>query len=148
MTRLSNMGMNQGGELNPSLRASDADRERVVEILRRHTAEGRITADEFDERMTAAYGARTMGALAELTTDLPVDLAEHTQRRQELARKAKPRKPLSRQMRQEVSGIASLGVILTTIWVVSGGGYFWPAWPLGIIAAITVARAIQVWGER
>jgi hypothetical protein len=134
------MGMNQGGELNPSIRASDADRERIVEILRQHTAEGRITAEEFDERMAAAYEARTLGALAELTTDLPVDLAEHAQRQQELAKKAKPRKPLSRQVRQEVSGIASLGVVLTVIWVISGGGYFWPAWPLGIMAAITVAR--------
>jgi hypothetical protein len=140
--------MNQGGELNPSIRASDADRERVVEILRRNTAEGRIDADEFDERMTAAYEAKTLGALGELTTDLPVDLAEHAQRQKELAKKAKPRKPLARQVRQEVSGIASLGVILTTIWLVSGGGYYWPAWPLGIIAAVTLARMIQVWGER
>jgi hypothetical protein len=140
--------MNQGGEPNPSIRASDADRERVVEILRQHTAEGRITADEFEERMTAAYAARTMGALAELTTDLPVDLAEHTRRQVELARQAKPRKTLSRQVRQEFSGLASLGVVLTTIWLISGAGYFWPAWPLGIIAAITLARMIQVWGER
>ena len=140
--------MNQAGEPNPSIRASDADRERVVEILRQHTAEGRITADEFEERMTAAYAARTMGALAELTTDLPVDLAEHARRHVELARQARPRRTLSRQMRQEISGVASLGVVLTTIWLISGAGYFWPAWPLGIIAAITVARMIQVWGER
>jgi hypothetical protein len=140
--------MNQGGELNPSIRASDADRERVVEILRQHTAEGRITADEFEERMTAAYAARTMGALAELTTDLPVDLADHARRQAELARKARPRRTLSRQLRQEFSGLASLGVVLTTIWVISGAGYFWPAWPLGVIAAITLARMIQVWGER
>ena len=140
--------MNQGGEPNPSIRASDADRERVVEILRQHTAEGRITADEFEERMAAAYAARTMGALAELTTDLPVDLAEHARRHVELARQARPRRTLSRQARQEFSGVASLGVVLTTIWLISGGGYFWPAWPLGIIAAITLARMIQVWGER
>jgi hypothetical protein len=139
--------MNQGGEPNPSLRASDADRERVVEILRQHTAEGRITADEFEERMTAAYAARTMGALAELTTDLPVDLAEHARRQTELAKRAKPRKPLARQVREEFSGLVGLGVILTTVWVVSGGGYYWPAWPLGIIAAITLSRLIQVWGK-
>jgi len=140
--------MSQGGELNPSIRASDADRERVVEILRQHSVEGRITADEFEERMAAAYDAKTLGALAELTTDLPVDLAEHAQRQRELARKAKPRRTLVKQVRQEISGIASLGVVLTTIWVISGGGYFWPAWPLGIIGAITLARMIQVWGER
>ena len=131
-----------------ALRASDADRERVVEILRQHTAEGRITAEEFDERMTAAYDARTLGALAELTHDLPVDLAEHTRRQTELARANKPRKTLSKRVREDVSGFASLGIVLTVIWAVSGAGYFWPAWPLGIIAAISVARLIQVWGER
>ena len=142
------MGMNQGGELNPSLRASDADRERVVEILRGHTAEGRITAEEFDERMTAAYAARTMGALAELTTDLPVDLAEHAQRQQEIARKARPRKALSRKVREDVSGLASLGVVLTVVWVISGAGYFWPAWPLGIMGALMLTQLIQAWGKR
>jgi Domain of unknown function (DUF1707) len=141
------MGMNQGGEPNPSIRASDADRERVVEVLRQHTAEGRITADEFEERMTAAYDARTMGALAELTTDLPVDLAVHARRQAELAKRSKPRKPLARQMREEFSGVIGLGVILTVIWVVSGGGYYWPAWPLGIITALTLSRLIQVWGK-
>lgn len=142
------MGMNEGGELSPSIRASDADRERVVEILRQHTAEGRITADEFDERMTAAYNARTMGALAELTTDLPVDLAEHAQRQQALARKAKRGKSAGRLVREGVSGIASIGVVLTAIWFIAGGGYFWPGWPLGIMSAILVAELIQAWGKR
>ena len=142
------MGSNQGGELNPSIRASDADRERIVEILRQNTAEGRISAEEFDERMAAAYNARTLGALAELTTDLPVDLAEHGRRQAELARQAKPRKPLGRKLREDVSGLASLGVVLTVVWFISGGGYFWPAWPLGIIGALTVAQLIQAWGKR
>ena len=142
------MGMNQGGEPNPSIRASDADRERIVEILRQHTAEGRITADEFEDRMAAAYGAKTVGALAELTTDLPVDLAEHSRRKAELAKQARPRKPVSRKIREEFSGLASLGVVLTVVWVISGGGYFWPAWPLGIIGALMVAGMIQAWGKR
>lgn len=141
------MGMNEGGELSPSIRASDADRERVVEILRQHTAEGRITPDEFEERMTAAYAAKTVGALAELTTDLPVDLAAHTRRQQELAKRNRPRKPLARQVREEFSGLFGLGVILTAIWVISGAGYYWPAWPLGIIGAITLSRLIQAWGR-
>ena len=142
------MGMNEGGELSPSIRASDADRERVVEILRRHTAEGRISADEFEERMTAAYNARTMGALAELTTDLPVDLAEHAQRQQALARKAKRGKSLGRKMREDVSGLVGLGVVLTVIWALSGRGYFWPVWPLGILGALTVAQLLEAWGKR
>jgi hypothetical protein len=136
------------GALNPALRASDADRERIVEILRQHSVEGRLTSDEFEERMAAAYQAKTMGALAELTVDLPVDLAEHARRQAELARRGKPRKPLGRKVRQEVSGLLSLGVILTAVWLVSGAGYYWPVWPLGILAALTLARGIDAWGKR
>ena len=71
--------MSQGGvpgfgPNQDNLKASDADRERIVEQLRRHAAEGRLTMDEFEERMAAAYEARTYGALAELTRDLPVEL--------------------------------------------------------------------------
>jgi hypothetical protein len=64
---------------DPSVRASDADRERIVEQLRRHTADGRLSIDEFEERMAAAYAARTYGELAQLTRDLPVDLAARAQ---------------------------------------------------------------------
>jgi hypothetical protein len=66
--------MSQGGVPDPNVRASDADRERIVEQLRQHTADGRLTMDEFEQRMSAAYAARTYGELAELTRDLPVDL--------------------------------------------------------------------------
>jgi hypothetical protein len=56
------------------LRASDADRERVVGLLRTAQADGRITLDEHAERVERAYTARTLGELAELTTDLlPAD---------------------------------------------------------------------------
>ncbi|MYW46531.1 DUF1707 domain-containing protein [Streptomyces sp. SID161] len=53
------------------LRASDADRERVAEVLRDAVAEGRLDMEEFEERLEAAYTARTYGELAPLTRDLP-----------------------------------------------------------------------------
>ncbi|WP_371503392.1 DUF1707 domain-containing protein [Kitasatospora sp. NBC_00374] len=53
------------------LRASDADRERVAELLRDAYAEGRLTVEEHSERIEAAYGARTFGELVPLTRDLP-----------------------------------------------------------------------------
>ncbi|MGW7264769.1 DUF1707 SHOCT-like domain-containing protein [Streptomyces sp. NPDC054842] len=55
----------------PELRASDADRERVAEVLRDALAEGRLDMDEFEERLEAAYRARTYGELAPITRDLP-----------------------------------------------------------------------------
>ena len=53
------------------LRASDRDRDRVVEILRVAAGDGRLTSEELDERLEAALTARTFGELAALTTDLP-----------------------------------------------------------------------------
>jgi len=53
------------------LRAADLDRERVVDRLRRAQAEGRIDLFEFDERVAAAYAARTYAELTPLTADLP-----------------------------------------------------------------------------
>ncbi|WP_395570927.1 DUF1707 domain-containing protein [Streptomyces sp. BK79] len=56
----------------PELRASDADRERVAEVLRDALAEGRLDMTEFEERLDATYSARTYGELAPITRDLPV----------------------------------------------------------------------------
>ncbi|MFI5685719.1 DUF1707 domain-containing protein [Streptomyces sp. NPDC051636] len=54
------------------LRASDADRERVAEVLRDALAEGRLDIEEFEERLEATYKARTYGELTPITRDLPV----------------------------------------------------------------------------
>ncbi len=56
---------------NRAIRASDQDREHVVDILRTQYSEGRLTLDEFDERITAAYAGKTWGDLLDLTRDLP-----------------------------------------------------------------------------
>jgi hypothetical protein len=53
------------------LRASHDDRDRVVELLRVAAGDGRLTAEELDERLEVALTARTYGELAALTTDLP-----------------------------------------------------------------------------
>ncbi|MBU6530769.1 DUF1707 domain-containing protein [Streptomyces sp. NPDC057245] len=57
---------------SPELRASDADRERVAEVLRDALAEGRLDMAEFEQRLDATYSARTYGELAPITRDLPV----------------------------------------------------------------------------
>jgi hypothetical protein len=52
------------------MRASDADRDRVINVLRGALGDGRLTADEFDERLEAALSSRTLGELAVLVADL------------------------------------------------------------------------------
>ena len=56
-------------------RASHADREQVVGALKAAFVQGRLTADELDERVGQALAARTYAELAALTTDLPADPA-------------------------------------------------------------------------
>jgi hypothetical protein len=57
--------------MSPSMRAASADRERAVDVLKAGFAEGRLTQDEYDERMGRAYAARTYGELSALIADLP-----------------------------------------------------------------------------
>ncbi|WP_372509466.1 DUF1707 SHOCT-like domain-containing protein [Streptomyces humicola] len=63
------------GEQKPyaeaEIRASDADRDRIAEILRDALAEGRLTPEEHSERIDAAYAAKTVGELEPIVRDLP-----------------------------------------------------------------------------
>lgn len=64
--------MDQHARIRPrDLRASDADREAVVDALTAAAAEGRLRTEEHDERIKVAYAARTLGELADLLHDLP-----------------------------------------------------------------------------
>jgi hypothetical protein len=65
-------------------RAGDADRDRVVMLLRDHCAEGQLSLDEFSERTGAALAARTKGELDAMLADLPDatrPVAEESRRR-------------------------------------------------------------------
>jgi hypothetical protein len=57
--------------MNDRFRVSDADRDRAAALLRDHYAEGRLSAGELDERLTAALSAKTSGELRRVLADLP-----------------------------------------------------------------------------
>ena len=103
---------------DPTLRASDADRERVVDVLRRHTAEGRLTPEELEERLETVYAARTLGDLEAPVHDLPPEPAPRS-----------PRRPVPRPGR--ILGVP-LAVLLAVIVVAAvaapGHAPFWLLW--------------------
>src|SRR3954451_10930243 len=107
--------------LQGSLRASDADRERVAELLREHYGAGRLSDDDLSERVEAAYGATTRSELAALTADLP---SAHRSRR------GRRRSRLEMSVRTHLAVYLVVNVMLIGIWAASGGGYFWPIWPI------------------
>ena len=102
----------------PDLRASDADRDRLVESLSAHAGAGRLDAAEFGQRVSAALSARTLGELEALRADLPQEPA------------AVPRP--SRSSRRRLHGLRpylAVMVLLVAIWALTGAGYLWPVWP-------------------
>jgi Domain of unknown function (DUF1707)/2TM domain len=99
-----------------TLLASDAERDAAAERLRQAGAEGRLTADELDERLGRAFGARTRGELDALVADLPAS------RRHQRAS--------TRSRRPELAVFVPVSLLLIGIWALSGMGYFWPAWPI------------------
>ncbi|HEV7788863.1 MAG TPA: DUF1707 domain-containing protein [Pseudonocardia sp.] len=60
--------------MHRDVRASDSERDAVVERLRRALGQGRLSLDEYDVRVADAYAARTRGDLADLIQDLPGSL--------------------------------------------------------------------------
>ena len=63
--------MSDSPDHRPDLRISDTDRDRAAEVLREAHAQGRITVDELDERLTSVYSAKTFADLVPVTRDLP-----------------------------------------------------------------------------
>jgi hypothetical protein len=68
---ISPSGKPSGAGSSPEVRASHADRDRVVDVLRIAAGDGLLTADELDERLEVALTARTLSELTALTADLP-----------------------------------------------------------------------------
>ena len=69
-----------------SVRVSDAEREQAVIVLREHLLAGRLTLDEFSERVEAALRARVGGELARVQEDLPVVSSTASRSRRKPAR--------------------------------------------------------------
>ena len=104
--------------MEPEIRTSQADRELVVDRLRRHAADGRLEVEELEQRIEAALSAKTHGDLASVESDLPRLEAPRSRRRGHPFR----------------HDFVAISVLLLVIWAATGMGYFWPMWPIGGMA--------------
>jgi hypothetical protein len=91
-------------EPQPRMRAGDKDRQRVVEQLGRHLGEGRLTVQEFDERIVRAHASVYLDELPALTADLPPEPEPH-------------RGPI-RSPRRLPSGMAVVVVAMVLAWAI------------------------------
>jgi hypothetical protein len=104
------------------IRVSDHERERAVEALREHYADGRLTSDELEERVEHAYHARTRGDLDALMSDLPSDRGRRARERIAKANRAA--------WLAHLRSYAAVNGGLVGIWAVTGAGEFWPVWSI------------------
>jgi hypothetical protein len=107
---------------DPGLRVGDAERGQVIDQLAEHHAAGRLTLEEFEDRMAAAWTARTGADLAVLVKDLPP--APPAPRAARPAAAVRPWLDAPTRTYLLVIGL------LWLVWLVSGAGYPWPVWPM------------------
>lgn len=108
---------------DPTVRASDADRDAVAEILREQHSEGRLDTDELQERIDRCYEAKTLGELRALLTDLPRGPGES-----EYGGRHRMR------WRARLMTLAPLLIVLAAICAVTGRHVGWLAIPLIFLA--------------
>lgn len=137
----------------------DAERERVIALLREQAGEGRLDLDEFGARLDEAYQATTVDGLRHALRELPVTLDEPRRttgagpaaQPSQPAQPARgpgghhhhnrpPRPPMSPAKAEAAARAAwgghlgaylSVNAMLIVIWALTTpGGYFWPMWPL------------------
>ncbi|WP_326946085.1 MULTISPECIES: DUF1707 SHOCT-like domain-containing protein [unclassified Amycolatopsis] len=112
------------------IRAADADRERVATTVQSAGAEGRLTLDEVEERLTHVYSARFTDELTALTADLPRPVPQWPGFPLSMA--ALRRHPA---LRLHLAVVVAIAVVAIVRWAVLGAGFFWPAFPMFWLAA-------------
>jgi uncharacterized membrane protein YccC len=122
----------------PHLRVSDQEREQAATAIREHYAAGRLDSAEFEERINAAYQAKTRGELEALRADLPA-LPPKPPTTMELARQTFNTSELLR----SASAGASAFVACVGIWALTGAdSSFWPKWVL-VVTLVSIVRGIR-----
>ncbi|MFD0364523.1 DUF1707 domain-containing protein [Nocardia sp. GCM10030253] len=127
-------------EIAPGTRASDAERDKVVKLLSRHLADGRIDLVEYDQRVARVYGTATRDDLQLVLSDLP-KLSKEAQTQGKL--------PARLPIWQQIEGTSWLGVsiLVLAIWgaislSVGEFTYPWPIWVIGPWGAVLAFRVL------
>ena len=115
-------------------RIADADRERAAAVLSQAFRDGVLRVEEFDQRLSAAYAATTVGDLEDVMHDLPRDWADELRTAEQSRRRAERHR---REWQAGFQSFRGVMLLLVGIWALTAfinvdGGlpYFWPVWPM------------------
>jgi Domain of unknown function (DUF1707) len=141
---------------DPRMRASDADRDRTAAYLREHLAAGRLTTEEFNERLDHVYASKTMGELDQVLSDLPgIDLYElpdaSLRRRGSGPGRGQPKFVAERpaggppgQWRPALASWATVSIIAFAIWL--AGGHLADPWFLWVVVPYGLLLLVRALG--
>ncbi|WP_040791445.1 DUF1707 SHOCT-like domain-containing protein [Nocardia paucivorans] len=134
-------------DISSGTRASDAERDRVVRLLGRHMADGRIDIAEYDQRVAQVYRTPIREELTRVLSDLPELPAESAG----LDKGPSRRSRIPIWQRIEAGAWLSVSVLVLLIWAAISIGvgeitYFWPFWvivPWGVVLAFRAVTGIE-----
>jgi hypothetical protein len=121
------------------LRASHADRDHVIGMLKAAFVQGRLTKDELDARAERAFAARTYADLAALTADLPTGLADAMPPRHEARAHARP--PMSNAAKVGICVVIAVAVAVV-VSIPTGGAAFFVFAPFYFMALLVAGAQI------
>ncbi|WP_433724788.1 DUF1707 SHOCT-like domain-containing protein [Actinoplanes sp. CA-051413] len=119
-----------------TLRAADADRHKIADQLKTALDEGRLSLDEYDDRVRQAYAARTYAELLIIVADLPrpgVSAAEVSARKAADVRRAERKLPMALLVLWTIWGaVAAVNLMVWFLVAVTVDGYVYP-WPIWLL---------------
>ena len=120
------------------VRASHADRDQVIAVLKAAFVQGRLTKDEFEARVGQTFASRTYAELAVTTADIPADLAV-----------AVPRRKPGRTPKQATAwstGLVAAGVLLMSAALI--GNVQLTYWAMTVVCAAAFVTVAQILHSR
>ena len=135
------------------MRAGDEDRDRTITVLREAFAEGRLTQDEFQQRLGKAQDAKTYGELNTLVSDLPVQSPVPPPPAAPVpsgSAQVPVEEDDSRNLRAGWYSWLGVSILVNVIyfatWITGGGGsapYYWPIWVMGPWGAAMIIATLN-----
>lgn len=120
--------------MDTEMRVGDAERDEVVSALHEHFAQGRLSREELDERVTAALRARTVGDLRKVTSDLPPPPGVRRTPHWPDSRPGRYRLPMIGFARRPPFGLIIPALVLAA--VLSGGWVIFPLLGFAVVSLI------------
>ena len=144
---------------NPDMRAGTRDRDACAQVLNEAMAQGRLSADEHDERLSRCYAAVTLADLAALTADLPARTPAATPPPSPPETVPFTGQPLAAQagktrLKAMWASWAGVSIMMVVIWALTAVGSddgmpsFWPMWVIGPWGAVNIMVSLMTWAGK